>query len=534
MTTTRELEKRGLAAIRLVQGLEELADDAVLDGFRIDGDENHYIDLMVALHDSGLNESPKRLRPSADPASVVAAIAAPLETSPSGPVAAAAVAVMLGVEEDWPWDSLIDSLKSGLGTAGAIESSTVSSGLRVAHLLATAGNQRARDVLTELVANGYVLHHLYSARSVQDVAAEAACVFVQAEHGAGGKTQSIGNSSNGLPVYQEVVASPSEALVTEGIQFLGSVHGLQPLAAAAERHSEARPLLQAVAAAIAKTAAAAQWINPNVLVRHFDLLRKPLDAQTLERLLNAASYRRALMKAITEHGFRKGLVDLYLTLLSVEDAPPEVGPFLREGLGTVSESSWRASIKTNDSLVRLIEVLPPPMTPQLSGHLPDALLSFVRDVLGAEEEAVDAEQVAPLMKLLEPGARKTLLRDVRDEVFAQTTRSTDGILEMFGEYLLDVELLGEKADDMVRRFFREGLVRSNPGELVWIRRVLVEAQEAYKRAPRESKSAFLKDLRGSVGEGAQPELIALARTLEVEVPEDPDRDRKHDASDQKE
>jgi len=72
-----------------------------------------------------------------------------------------------------------------------------------------------------------------------------------------------------------------------------------------------------------------------------------------------------------------------------------------------------------------------------------------------------------------------LLRTVRDELINTETEYANTI-NLFGNLLLNCELLEENADELMRRCFDKILNRKDPVEIMWMNKVLQKMQRFQK------------------------------------------------------
>jgi len=78
-------------------------------------------------------------------------------------------------------------------------------------------------------------------------------------------------------------------------------------------------------------------------------------------------------------------------------------------------------------------------------------------------------------------SRDAFLCTLRDELIKEADRTSEAVLKLYGDMLLQSDLLEEKADEVVRLLFTGILAREEPGGLIWIQQALTQRQGILKR-----------------------------------------------------
>ena len=90
-------------------------------------------------------------------------------------------------------------------------------------------------------------------------------------------------------------------------------------------------------------------------------------------------------------------------------------------------------------------------------------------------------------------SRDAFPRTLRDELIKEADRTSEAVLKLYGDTLLQSDLLEEKADEVVRLLFTGILAREKPGGLIWIQQALTQRQGILKKGCESATQAVFRD-----------------------------------------
>ncbi len=82
---------------------------------------------------------------------------------------------------------------------------------------------------------------------------------------------------------------------------------------------------------------------------------------------------------------------------------------------------------------------------------------------------------------------------LRDELIKEADRTSEAVLKLYGDTLLQSDLLEEKADEVVRLLFTGILAREKPGGLIWIQQALTQRQGILKKGCESATQTVFRD-----------------------------------------
>lgn len=226
----------------------------------------------------------------------------------------------------------------------------------------------------------------------------------------------------------------------------------------------------------------------------------PAEEEKLRKLISASVKERGLVAALVGTEFDPQLSDLYLLVLEScpEEKKGDYLEYLRKGLRGMDEGEWLGQLLGLTPLIHLLLSLIEEREPlKLRQPFYDSLLEHAKKVLvgGAKVSEELEEKWCKLAEAIEPSLRDVFWKNLRDEFLKKSTEvgTTSYFLKIYGEGLMELGKLEEKADEIVRMVFREFLERRDEGEIEWMGEVVKKT-----KVLESASHASVEDLRQRV------------------------------------
>jgi len=409
------------------------------------------------------------------------------------------------------WDSLAGSLERKLQQGQDLDTKEIMACIKAMLYMAYDDTPPDLDsAIQQLCSQGYLMNHIHNAQASGDFEATAICLLSVVDFYPTGAPQAQHlNSQAGYQTYSSVISAPEnyEYIVEAFARFVWEFDRLEALLTTPQQHaSDTKPLVLAVLKQLVKREDAYQRFYPQLTVIHYDLLEEALAEDEFEQLVGQLVKNTSLLNVLQEQEFIIGLAGLYLLALKKaegQDDYDSYADYLITSIREVPEEQWLNALDTESELLRLvIRLVQYGKSPNLTENFHDALRTHLGKVHEEElsmELQADWEYVA---NALNSDWKKTFFRDFRDFVLEKADQELSSVLALYGDPLLDSEILPEqeKADEIIRKLFKEIVEGRDVRELAWMAAALERHPEIMDRGQSASREVLAERVRDGLSD----------------------------------
>jgi len=424
------------------------------------------------------------------------------------PMTVQSVRVMLRLKVNWPWDPFVAALDQRLRAVSpevAIKAPAVLSLLD----LGAQPVASAAKAIAALGSGGLLNHHIHLASVAGDNDAMSGLVLAQLLYNPAGDVSSqIGQSVAGQTLYKAILASPESyaAVLDEAPPKVERTAQVETLIANAEAAAAAKSTITRLLSNLLAGARGAELVSAEHFVANYGRYAAVLEGPALTELVKNLIARQSFQSALVDQGFDPALGPLYRTVWSISERnAPTFEALVTAGLRAMDKAAWDQEV-AQGQLPELVGAMAKAHVDLAIGSgLEDALLDYGKAALGGQPPRRLECGWSAVLAGLSDTARKTLLRDIRDELVARPDGSVGSLLEIFGNDLLSSGLLVEEADELLRKVGRAMVERGDINELGWLERLLVQQPAILESAAAETVASLLDrvtDARSAAAENA--------------------------------
>ncbi|PWK15808.1 P-loop NTPase fold protein [Tumebacillus permanentifrigoris] len=194
----------------------------------------------------------------------------------------------------------------------------------------------------------------------------------------------------------------------------------------------------------------------------------------------------------------------------------EVSKSVVDGLLKVSKDEWKEVFVNTYSLLDLAIILHQKNLRVYAGlPLEDALREYVKEVLEQGTEIARKGELHFIITLLNDSAKKRFSRDLFQIVTSSSMNNLIEVIEAFGEYLLDQDVILENTDLLVRVVFRNILDRLEDIELNWVYKIVSTIPSLKNQTEVSNWDGFAK--RISMALDSEDEIANEVRGVLIEI-----------------
>lgn len=500
--------------------------------FRVIGTARSYIEVMTVLSVDGASEDLVTFyKPEEQPELIVTELGNICSKGELIESYSNIIELMLKVDDkkEWPWDQLATALTGQLDASKNLPPDQIV-GCMSAIVNLVENGAVPENSFQQLAAGGHIMHYLNQAHAGPDLIAVPWCLFTILKFVPTGAVQHIGNSQQGLNLYNEILKEPEKQHpilqhLADLILRYGKIENLINQTSTAPN---TKKLVTAIIEIISVREDAHQHITPTIFIEHYQDKIETLTKKSLQNLTIKLVENADLISVITENKFSKEMAGLYLQTLEATEGR-ERGSYienLQEGLRELQKDDWVDELNQEGKLLELlIYLVVNEESLGLSLGLQDALFEHAKRILeGAVYPSRLEDQWAKIPDALDTESKVTFFRNLRDEILRDPQAKKNPILSIFGNTLLKSGVLEEKADDVVRQLFNGILESSDTEEIAWLLNFMREAPGILKKCKRPSRNTFNKRVQTvlrdeTLSEDARPIVEDIARKVGID-PED--------------
>ncbi|MGH9428121.1 MAG: hypothetical protein ACRD2L_17700, partial [Terriglobia bacterium] len=330
-----------------------------------------------------------------------------------------------------------------------------------------------------------------------------------------------GQAPAGRNIYRTIVGNPTKypLILKETSELASSLACGELILSRASDTNTARPFVEQVLQEMVTRPDALDLFSPATLAGQWPQARQALGANFDAHLASLCSQGK-MLDYLAEAEFSIDHAALYRLALQKKPAEPLLSASVGR-LRDLSKDQWLEGLKEGSELVELVgEVLKSVPDVGIGHALQDALVEIATSVVfGQAVVHLDRPAFDKLLAALSEEQAELVMRHIRDEVI-ETDADTSALVDVFGTALSNCDLLAERADDLVRRGFRQMLERRITTELSWMASVLEQCPDLLKQAKMASRSDFKERVKELIEEAVSPEgstdVQRIARVLKLE------------------
>lgn len=509
--------------VAFVRGSKDLGLEQILQAhFRVPGSAHGYIQVMVRLtqEKDAFSLAPYFV-PVESGRNVIQAIASLCAEGKISADHVESVKLMINPGVMWPWKEVAIEAKNRIWTNQSVPLEEVKHLLLLMLIIFdnVPEKQDIETLLVDLAKKGRIFHYLHQARRARNHEVTALCMIILLEHNPTGDfLENWALAANGRNEYNQILGSPTPDDIAAFAEICRHRGRMKHLLELPNRHQSTRLWVSETLKYLANNNP--DVLSPSLFVTEYRHLSDLLPYNALCALAVYLNKDGAIIDEIIQMPFNIEMAELYYVLLtnSPEDRPSEYSQFLRKGLQEVEMETWLAHLKERGALIDLILSFPKRRRLNLGQAFGDALEEYARSLLTegtVHKYAPDEGEL--LVRALSSSARITCLRRMRDYLIekGEDTNLTP-ILSVFGQPIIQV--LEEKADDVVRRLFKGIIERGIDEELEWMLTVLKRVPEILEKAKSESVDDLEERVRKAHKDKAiQEETRTLYAMIEKEI-----------------
>jgi len=502
-TPTPEItEQWAKGLLYLLQGIHRLGPGygQLLENFRIPGDADFYIEVMKVLAQQPLDSKlTGYLVPQAEPEQVVNQFAALCQQGQLSEVYARALQLMLRLKIDLPLENLPPVISQRLNASNVLQPLEIKGCLRTLLLLRSRDTPKAQELMQQITMQGHLMHNLHHAQTDND--AVALCLLPILEFAPAGNIQAQpGQAAQGRQYYSQILSNPAD-IIDAFTEVVREFKKDEILLEKANENENIMHFVAAVLEAIIQQGDAYKHLSSSSVVRYYTTLSAVLATESLQNLITQLVKEGDILRKVQEEEFSEDLVSLYVRTLAASKGHRDRKAFIKfliKELRKLPKETWlQELIQDQSQIMTLVDALVQEGVPiGLSKAFRDALLEHARGVSKGEYPPYKTA-TERLLKALNPNDRTTFLRNLRDEIIAQSETSCTSILNLYGDALIQAGVLKEKADEVVRRWFTKMLERQDKEELEWLKVAIKEAPEIFNRSEPETQQTFRDEIRSA-------------------------------------
>jgi hypothetical protein len=398
--------------------------------------------------------------------------------------------VVIACQPGHDWSSLPAAIFARLDGGAGIPSIEIDA-LASALWYLRETNKTSLQVVTRLVSEGHLMHHMHQAFVDGNNSALAWCIMLTA-HVAPAFTAppAVGNSQAGFAELAEFAADPStRPAVVSSLAERTPVDRMERIWLPLLDSGTATPLVVAVLAFAFESERAGAVLAPSEVLKRWRFLRNEVFAGGESRfaaMLRPYVEETAVLRELIGMPLDPEDSELYVLLLGLGGA--DNAGFVRwliEGLQKVDSATWLRALKKDGSIVSLLAEL------ERDGHKYVGDTAFHDGIRQFGDWLVAGKPCPPGVKRyrqtictsLRSDARGLLRKDLLDSASGHEKNPGPAFFEFFGEELGDAQTLTEQPD-VIRRLLIPLVTKRNSAGLRWLVSV-VERDPSFVEASGE-------------------------------------------------
>lgn len=265
-------------------------------------------------------------------------------------------------------------------------------------------------------------------------------------------------------------------------------------------------------------------IDTSKVIENWPVFIKSLDETQLTNFLSNLKENTNLQEDINSRDFDIKYSGLYSYLIQIHSAKDTTfRNLIKKGLRGIKKEQWIQHINSNSFTIRvLLGMIDLNYKMDLGVDFKEALSDLVKSVLleDMSEINLSVEEFNKLPIALKEHLRKNLKRSIRIHAENHKNPIPSKFFELFGDEILDHELLKE-SDGVINLFFIPLIIQRNYDGLLWLERLInINVKEINNYKPKEyvqeMKDRLSKSVEDDPNDESSPIIKRIAIALGIE------------------
>ncbi|MDY6865457.1 MAG: P-loop NTPase fold protein [Halobacteriota archaeon] len=503
--------------------------DIINEHFYVDCPASTYLELISNLCEKPeWNEIQPYFKTTSESTEIVAELVKVSNEGSFDNTHSNAVKVMLGTRNDWEWGDLITALNKRLQASNNLEPPEIQANINALLYLKQEGVSQADGDLASLASQGHLLHHFHKVFGSNNQMTTAICLIPLLKTIPGGNVQQhVGNSQAGFNNFKSILGAPAQhsGTVKKFAELVIQFWSIEDLLKLPEENPSTSDFVSATMEVIAKRDDAHELLHPSLILSQHQPLSQELSEGTFKGLIEQSIQNSSLVDSLVDHGFDVSFSKIYLIVFRAnkEKNYQKFIEFLINGMKKVDKEIWVSELQNAGQLIELvIDLVGSGIQLNLSISLQDALFDHAGSLIGGSLDfQFSKDRWKYLCDALDTDSKNTFLRNLLD-IIVSSDKTTEKVLEVYGEELKNCDFLTGIADSLVRNGFKQFIERMSDIELKWLSEVLSVCPEILNKCPQESKTDFENRVTGAWNDGlnkeAQAIFVDIAKQLKIDLP----------------
>jgi hypothetical protein len=341
-------------------------------------------------------------------------------------------------------------------------------------------NSHAETLLVQLVQQSRILNWLWMAHTQNDHKTTAYCMFISLlKQPSIGMSVSYGNSGNGYSIFTTMLQSPAEypKVFSEFTTIIRQKNSIDMLFNVYSSSSIACNWITACLKQLADDQSSDPIITPKVLLENWGIIRTALDniqlpSYTVFNDLVGKAISKNLIGYIQEQGFSSEYAGLYHSVVLNYQESSSFLTWCIDGLRKITATEWTNHLSAEDDVVKLlVALINSGQDVILLEEFQDGLQEYMSAIIrGSSVGSYNVTNWDKIIKSLKSNLRKTLAMRIYDIVINQQGDISETFFELYGNELIDKEILHSNRK-MVSHLFSRLLSSDNMKGREWLKMV---------------------------------------------------------------
>lgn len=514
--------------ISVISELHETGnDEIIMNYFKVPGDANFYIDLMIELSkDERKDKYVKYFVPQVEVNQIVTELTRICGEGKFKEDHAICIDLLMKVPGGWSWKDFIAILKQRLEGEIVLEPTEIIGCVQSLIIYAYgSGTPQAIEALKGLCTNGYLLHHLHHGNNKNNDKARALCVFPLLEYNPEGKpTPQVGQSNEGLNVYISILKNPEShpGVIKNLSDLFLEFDDVENLINLLSSDSPTTDILITILENILQRVDAIEHITPTIFIDHYKDLKETIDDNIFDEFLKKLISDANLINELTQRPFSHELAHLYRVVYDNSKEQLYI-EYLKKEFKTIDSTIWGKELNSEGDLIQLLlSLVDNGQRLELATDYSDALLLHADQInSGKAKITLAMNNSTNILSPLIEASRQTFLHKLCKKIISLSNNPTERIIDFYGNELINSGVLKEESDDVVITLFSNIVSRKNIRELEWVEYAIGKQPEIFSNCRNDSKVDFIKRLENTLdktetNDEARPVIEKIAKTLGID------------------
>ncbi len=280
-----------------------------------------------------------------------------------------------------------------------------------------------------------------------------------------------GNSPSGLVKVNEIISKPNENInkIDDLLKMIGEIED-RSLLIEILKNEKTKELAVFIFTRLADKENGFMYLDNETFLKNESIIYNlfQYDKSLYNKFTKSFVIENNFVDDVINDKFKQNLASLYLAIHEIQSDNLEYNEFLKQGLQEITKEQWLTEEpKPYTNCYDLIVSVGNSLKLDLGVTFYDTLCEFSDKIIKGEpviEKIIDNWHV--LLKALDGSYRTGLVRKYINELLKIPDCSS--LLKLYGQDLIDCEILSSKAEDFVSVIFTSFIERKNIVELSWM------------------------------------------------------------------